>query len=174
MEILRGKSRIKVGGHFVMECRGPDGKLKWRDTIENLVVNVGLQHILDIIFTGAGGQVATWYLGLTTGSPSPAAGDTMGSHAGWTEYVNYSEGTRPAFAETRTGQQVDNSAAKAAYSINGAGGTVGGAFLTSDSTKSGTSGTLMSCGALSGGNRSVTSGDTVNLQYTFTAADDGV
>jgi hypothetical protein len=39
--------------------------------------------------------------------------------------------------------------------------------------ESGTSGTLMSVAALSGGNRSVAADDTVELTYTFSAADDG-
>jgi len=167
------RAGVKVGGRFVVTCHDKDGKLKWQDTIENLVVNVGLQHIIDTEFE-SGAQVTSWYLGLTTGSPTPAAGDTMGSHAGWTEYVNYSEAARQIFNGTRTGQQTDNSGSKAQYNINGAGGTIGGAFLVSDSTKGGSGGTLLSVGALSGGNRTVVASDLVNLQYTFTAADDGV
>jgi hypothetical protein len=171
---MRGvKAGVKFGGHYFVECHDKDGKLKWRDEIENLVVNVGLQKILDEVFTGAGSPVSPWYLGLTTGSPTPNAADIMSSHGGWTEFTTYSEGTRQAFVETRTGQQVDNASSKATYTIS-TGGTIGGAFLTSDSAKSGTSGTLMSVGALTGGNRTVVISDTVSLTYTFTAADDGV
>ncbi|GAG46997.1 unnamed protein product, partial [marine sediment metagenome] len=32
--------------------------------------------------------------GLTDGTPTPAAGDTMASHGGWTEVVAYDEGVR--------------------------------------------------------------------------------
>ena len=32
---------------FEVECVGPDGKVKWTDTFENLVVNAGLDDSLD-------------------------------------------------------------------------------------------------------------------------------
>ena len=57
------------------------------------------------------------------------------------------------------------------FSINAAGGGVGGAFVAS--AASGTAGTLLCAAALSGGNRAVADGDTVSLTYSFTAADDG-
>jgi hypothetical protein len=43
---------------------------------------------------------------------------------------------------------------------------VAGAFLTTDSTKSGTTGILYSAGSFTGGNRSIASGDTLNVTYT--------
>lgn len=163
------KSKIKVGGVFKVECFGTDGQRKWVDEIHNLVTNVGLQHILDVLFA-SGTQVATWYIGLTDASPTPAAADTLASHGGWTEFTDYSEAARQEFVDVRSNQTVTNSASKAAFSING-GGTVGGLFVASAST--GTTGTLLSAAAMSEGNRSVVSGDTINVTYTFTAADDG-
>jgi len=62
---------------------------KWHAVAENLVVNVGLQHILDVVFAGdesAHANIDPWYVGLTAADPSPAAADTMASHAGWTEF----------------------------------------------------------------------------------------
>jgi len=53
------------------------------------------------------------------------------------------------------------------FSIN-ATTTVGGAFLTSDNTKGGTTGTLFSAADFqSPGDRSVVNGDTLNVTYTF-------
>ena len=43
---------------------------------------------------------------------------------------------------------------------------IAGAFLISNSAKSGTSGTLYSAGSFTGGNRSVANGDTLNVIYT--------
>jgi hypothetical protein len=55
----------------------------------------------------------------------------------------------------------------ATFTIN-ATVTVGGAFLTSDNTKGGTSGVLFSAADFeSPGDRAVVSGDTVTVTYTF-------
>jgi len=40
-QIIRGGSLLEIAmlhGHFDVECIGPDGKLKWKDTIENTVM----------------------------------------------------------------------------------------------------------------------------------------
>jgi len=145
---------------------------KWRAVAENLVVNVGLQHILDAVFSGAT-QVDPWYVMLASASPSPAAADTMASHAGWTEFTDYDEATRQIWVEVRSGQSMDNSASKAAFTISQDSSSIGGAALTSDNTKTGTSGTLMCCAAFTGGNKAADDDDTLEVQYAFSAADDG-
>jgi hypothetical protein len=158
----------KFGGVFLLECFDKNGKLKWADEVHNLTVNEGLQHILDVTFAG-GTQVNPWYIGLTDGSPTPSAADTMSSHGGWSEVVAYSEATREEYVDVRSGQSVTNSASPASFSINGSA-TVGGAFLSSNSVKSGTSGTLLAVAALTGGNRSAADGDTINVTYNFSGA----
>ncbi len=70
---------------------------------------------------------------------------------------------------TVASQSVDNSASKAVFSIN-AGATVGGMFITTDNTKGGTTGILISVGAFTGGDRTVASGDTINATATLTAS----
>jgi hypothetical protein len=95
----------------------------------------------------------------------------MASHAGWTEVVAYSQATRPqcnfGTATTADPSVISNTASVAVFSINGTT-TVGGAFLTSDNTKSGTTGTLFSAADFqSPGDRSVVSGDTLNVTYQF-------
>lgn len=151
------------------ECFDKDGNLKWRETCYNLVVNVGLDDILDKYWKGST-YTAAHYVGLTSGTPTVAATDTMSSHAGWTEVVAYSEGTREALTlGTVSSQSVDNSASKASFSINGTT-TTGGAFISTDSTKSGTSGTLVCAVAFTGGDKSLSSGDTLNVTCTLTAS----
>jgi len=62
---------------------------------------------------------------------------------------------------------IDNSGSVAVFSINNTV-TVGGAFLTSDDTKGGTSGILFSAADFqSPGDRNVVSGDTLNVTYQF-------
>ena len=162
-------------GVYKIQCHDKDGNLKWEDEAPNLVVNVGLQDMNAKYFTGSA-YTAAWYIGLygAGASNTPAAGDTMSSHAGWTEVVAYSQATRPACTfgtpTTANPSVATNSASPATFSIN-ATTTVGGAFLTSNSTKSGSTGTLYSAADFSSpGDRSVVSGDTLNVTYTLSLA----
>jgi len=165
-----GAARIK--GYWQITCRKADGSVRWKDEIHNLVVNVGLDHLLDVTLSGAT-QITTWYVGLTDDSPTIAAADTMSSHAGWAVATGYSEAVRQTWTDAGvSSQSVTNSASKATFSIN-ATDTIGGAFLTSDNTKSGTTGTLYAVGAFSGGNKAVVNTDTLEVTATFTMADDG-
>ena len=173
--IQKGKAvseGLKGGGVFTATCYDKDGNVKWVAKSPNLVVNVGLADMNDKYFSGSG-YTAAWYIGIygAGASNTPAAGDTMASHAGWTEVTAYSQATRPAAtfgsATVADPSVIDNSGSPAAFSIN-ATTTVGGAFLTSDDTKSGTTGILFSASDFqSPGDRSVVSGDTVNVTYTF-------
>jgi hypothetical protein len=62
---------------------------------------------------------------------------------------------------------ITNTASPAAFNINDTA-TVGGAFLISNSTKSGTTGILFSASDFAApGDRVVASGDTLNVTYTF-------
>jgi hypothetical protein len=162
-------------GVYKIQCHDKDGNLKWEDEAPNLVVNVGLQDMNAKYFTGSA-YTAAWYIGLygSGATNSPAAGDTMSSHAGWTEVTAYSQATRPACTfgtpTTANPSVATNSASPASFSINGTT-TVGGAFLTSNNTKSGTTGTLYSAADFSApGDRSVVSGDTLSVTYTLSLA----
>lgn len=162
----------RVGGVFTVECRDANGNLKWEAKSHNLVVNVGLQDMAAKYFAGSS-YTAAWYLGLygSGASNTPAAGDTMSSHAGWTEVTDYSQSTRPVCtfgsATLADPSVISNSNAPAVYSIN-ATTTIGGAFLTSNSTKGGTTGILFSAADFGApGDRSVVSGDTISVSYTF-------
>jgi len=163
---------IKGGGVFEVVCRDKDGNIKWSAKSHNLVVNVGLQDMNAKYFSGSS-YTAAWYIGIygAAASSTPAAGDTMSSHAGWTENTSYSQATRPVCtfgtATTADPSVITNSASPATFSIN-ATTTVGGAFLTSNNTKGGTTGILFSASDFSSpGDRSVVSGDSVNVTYTF-------
>jgi hypothetical protein len=172
---LRAGEEAKATGLFEIKCHDKDGNLKWEAQSKNLVVNVGLQYMAGSALTSVT-QITSWYLGLygAGASNTPAAGDTMSSHAGWTEVVAYSNATRVAatFATATTANPsvVTNSASPAVFNINGTT-TVGGAFLTSGSAKSGTVGTLFSAADFgSPGDRSVVSSDTLSVTYTFSLA----
>jgi hypothetical protein len=167
----------QASGVYHVQCHDKDGNLKWAADTHNLVVSAGLQYMAGSALTSVT-QITSWYLGLVTGPGSGttyAAGDTMSSHAGWTEFIAYSNSTRVAAtlatATTATPSVVTNTASPAVFNINGAGGVVAGAFLTSGSAKSGTTGTLFSEADFgSPGDRTVVNGDTLSVTYTFSLA----
>jgi hypothetical protein len=165
----------KATGVYHIECHDKDGNLKWSADSKNLVVNAGLAYMAGTALTSVA-QITTWYIGLygSGASNTPAAGDTMSSHAGWTEVTDYSNATRVAAtfvtATTANPSVVTNAASPATFNINGTT-TVGGAFLTSGSAKGGTTGTLFSAADFSApGDRSVVSGDIISVTYTFSLA----
>ena len=162
--------KAKAGGVFAIQCHDKDGNLKWEAESHNLVVNVGLQDMNAKYFTGSS-YTAAWYLGLygAGASNSPAASDTMSSHAGWTEVTAYSQATRPActFGTPTTADPsvIDNSGSPSSFAMLVNGTVVAGAFLCS--VASGTSGILFSAGDFTGGDKTVDSGDTLNVTYSF-------
>ena len=156
---------IGVTGSYTAECYDSEGNLKWSDTIKNLVVTVGKNDLLDKYFSGTT-YTAAWYMGLVNGGTTPtyAAADTLASHAGWTELA---AGTAYSGNRVTVGWSAASAGSKSstttAFSIS-ATNTVAGALLASVNT--GTAGILYSAGNFTGGNRSVASGDTLNITYT--------
>lgn len=167
-------AKIGAGGHFIVECFGPDGNLKWEDIAENGVTDVGIASLLNVQL-GAGTQITTWYIGLidNAGFTALNAGDTSGSHSGWSEVggSNYSNSTRVAWTPgSASGGAVVNGTTCDFAMVNGSPLTVKGLFLISVSTKGGTTGTLFSTAAFTGGTQAVNSGDTLKVTYTVSAA----
>lgn len=160
-----GCAEVVAGPRFIydVECIGPDGEVRWTETFANLVTTAGKTDLIDKYFKGSA-YTAAWYLGLK-GTGTAVVGDTLASHASWTEANPYT-GNRPAitFGTTSGGS---NTATAVSYSITVAGPTtVAGAFVASVNT--GTSGTLYSAGDFAV-SRSVTTGDTLNVTVTVSA-----
>ena len=142
---------------------------KWTDEVHNLVTTVGKNNALDNHLSGSA-YTAAWFLGLVDGAaPTFNATDTMASHAGWTENQNYSQATRVAAAWSAASAASKAFSSALAFSINAAAQTISGCFLTSVSTKGGTTGTLYSAGAFTGGNQVIGAGSTLNVTYTASA-----
>ncbi len=159
--------KIRIKQCYLVECFNKDGKLKWQDEFDNLVVTTGRDKYLDATLK-TGLTTPLWYVGLVDYTPTPSyvPGDIMSSHAGWVETVPYSNGTRPAFTPgTITSGSVDNSASKAVFNIN-ATETIAGCFMADNSTKSGTTGTLLGEGSFTAGDRAVQTGATPNVTVT--------
>lgn len=168
-----GVQEASVGkGVYKIQCIGAGGQVKWEEEMSNLTTNVGRQNMNAVYFSSSS-ATATWYLGLIDGASAPtySVGDTAGTHAGWTENTGYSNATRVTCsfgtATTANPSVITNSSSPAAFNMN-ATSTIAGAFLISNSTKSGSTGTLFSEATFSSpGSRSVVSGDTLNVTYTF-------
>jgi len=178
-----GNETVGMEGVYHVVCRDKDGNVKWEEQIPNLVNAVGKQLMLDTLLKGSSYTVVGPFLGLIGGaSPTFLAADTMSSHAGWTEFANYTvggsavRGTAVFASATSSGlspANVTTSAASAiTYTITGAGGTVSGCFLVTgsgaSSTINNTSGTLYSAGAFTTA-KVTTAGDTVSVTYSTTA-----
>jgi hypothetical protein len=166
--------KMDARGLFVAECIGPDGKLKWRDTIENTVVTAGKNYALDGYLQTAVTIVGP-YMGLiASGSfTGIVAGDIMTSHGGWleaggTNIPQYS-GTRKTCVWSAAAAGSKSLSAALSFAMT-ATGTVKGAFIVLSTgalaTIDNTGGTLYSAGLFTGGDRAVLSGDTVNVSYT--------
>ena len=168
--------QLRPEGRYLVECFARDGTLRWSEHIDNTVMTVGKNLALDTLLAGSSYSVTGPYCGFISSSSYSAisAADTMSSHAGWlegggTNAPTYSGNRKTlAFNAASGGSKATSSAAS--YSITGTG-TVKGVFVVlgtgAVATKDDTNGTLLSAGLFSGGDKSVSSGDTVTVTYTL-------
>lgn len=166
--VILPSAKLAVGGFFHVE-HFRENELIDEFNTENLVVNEGLDHVLNTVLH-AGGQITTWYLGLFEGNYTPTSALTAATvTASSTESTAYDETTRQEYVEAASsGQSVTNAASKATFTMN-ATKNIYGAFLVSASAKSATTGTLMSAARFSAA-KAVVAADQLLLTYTFAAS----
>ena len=140
-----------------------EGKIISERIFPNAVTNIGKTHSLDATFLPATTQ-QTWYLGLLMGTGTVSATDTMASHIGWDEFVDYTNATRWAWGPDSAAAQSITNSVSVDYAVTDSG-TLKGAFLTSENTKGGTTGILFAT-ALDTLPINVLNGDTLNYTYT--------
>lgn len=166
--VLESHGLALFRGFCQIDCYGPDGKKKWTEKNHNIITNAGLDHILNVVLHGTT-PVSPWYVGLKN-TGNVAAADTLATHGGWTENAEYT-GDRKEYVEAASSSQsVTNSANKASFAITSDSQSIYGAFLASAAT--GTTGTLL-CVANFSSAKSADNGDTLEVTYTISAADDG-
>jgi hypothetical protein len=176
--VIRGsgmQEQAEAHGRYEIECIGPDGRLKWREVIENVVCTVGKNLALDTFLAGAAYTVTGPYMGLisSTSWSAVSAGDTMSSHAGWLEAGGANAptytGNRKTAAWSSAASGSKALSAALSFAITGTG-TVKGAFLVygsgASATKDNTGGTLWSAGTFTSGDKAVINGDTLNVAYS--------
>lgn len=175
---------LRFSTRYEVEC-WRNGALAWREDVCNLVVNQGLDDILDKYFKGST-YTAGWFVGLIDntnfGDSPPAeilATDTaakivqVGSANPpttneWEEFDDYTGDRQALTLGSVSGQSVSNTASKAEFPIT-AGGTINGAFLVTTDTKNGTSGILYGAASFASP-RVVEENDTLNVTVTLTSA----
>lgn len=166
---------VGLEGVYTAECYDAQGNLKWSDSIKNLTTNVGRASMNNAYLdNSAAGAIV---MGLK-GTGTAVVGDTQASHGSWLEVglanaPTYS-GTRktPTFsASTTANPSVKTTSAAVVFAMTGSG-TVAGAFINvgGSSTVDDTTGVLFSAGDFTAGSKTVTSGDTINVTYTLSAA----
>lgn len=158
--------RCSIRGFFLIEHRDKNGKLLGIYRVPNGIVDVGANHLLETEFH-AGSQATTWYIGLVdnAGYTGWAVGDTMSSHAGWTEATGYSGANRPQWTCGAAASRQITNATTVDFAITGSA-TLKGIFITTGQVKGATTGTLWSV-ALFSSTVAVNNGDTLKVTYTI-------
>lgn len=151
-------------------------EVKWDQLAYNTVVTVGKNAMLDAALAGSAYTVTGPFMGLigAVGYSAIAAGDTMASHAGWTEAgtANAPTYTGPrktiAWSAASAGSKAPSSAP--VFAITGTG-TAKGVFMVYGSgalsTIDNTAGTLFSAGLFSGGDQAVVNTNTLTVTYSI-------
>ena len=155
---------------YKCECFDKYGTPKWEETIDNLVTTVGKNDLLDKYFAGSS-YTATWYVGLIDNASWSAVNvaDTMASHGGWIENNEYDEATRESISWSAASSGSKAASAPAEFTIDPTGAVIKGAFLTSVSTKGGTTGILYSAAAF-GANRTLVDNDLLRVTPTMSVS----
>ena len=134
----------------------------------NLITNLGKDDILNIMFHGDS-QIDPWFIGLidNAGFSAVDVTDIMSSHSGWAELTSYDEATRVEWVEDAASLQAISNTTLATFTIS-ATVSVKGIFVTSNSTKAGTTGTLWAATTFTSVIPAVDN-DTIDVIYTVAA-----
>jgi len=172
-------SSINFTGKYRIVHRDPLGKILSDETFTNLVTDQGLDYIMDSALSAAT-AITAWYFALWPATPTPAAVDTY-AVPNETEITNVDGGiqetTRQAWTEQGvSSQSIDNVTAEAVFTANTTGadvvmggiGVVGGGTGATTLGNTAGGGTLLSSAAFTGGNKSLSHGDTLTVTYTIT------
>lgn len=128
---MNKKVGFTIHGYIDAKCYDSDGNLKWEDYNHNTVTTSGILNLLDVYFHDAA-QTSTWYIGLK-GTGAEAAGDTMASHAGWSEVTDYADNRKEFEENAAATGAISNTGNAASFAING-DATVAGAFVCGAAT----------------------------------------
>jgi hypothetical protein len=176
--------QVSATGRYDVKCLDADGNLKWEENFSNYVMNLGKANLLNV-YLNASTPTTVWYLGLVDNASFTSyntATDTLASHSGWLENINYTYGGSSsnratvswAAAASSTGGGADTAGTgtitsnQATFLIS-ASVTIKGALLCATqargTTTNGGAGLLYSAGSFATA-RAVISGDQLLVTYT--------
>lgn len=131
----------------------------------NLIPAEMRSYLLRAGYAG-GAQITDWHIAPFTNGVDPAdnlTGSTWRASLG--EFVNYSEATRPAWAQdVEANQAIANATTLATITVGAGGGTLNGIVMVSNSAK-GTNGGTLAAATRFGASRPVQEGDTLQFKY---------
>jgi len=175
--VIRGgdqREEARAHGHFDVVCLDPEGNVKWVDEIENTVVNQGKDYMLNNSLSGSSFTTPGPYMTLCTSTgfnTTPAATNTYQSHPDYTETTRIAARLVMSFTASSSGTKTANAVS---FSITGTDTIAGCAVMYTvtttvgdNSAVSGLNNFLLSVGPFTGGNKSVGSGDTIQVTYSF-------
>ena len=164
-----GRCRIpelNFGTQYKIDCIR-DGDVVWTETVDNLVVNTGLEYAMGRVFGII--EQGTLYMGLCTDATVTNT-DTALTHS-FVEFLGTVNSRRPIAEFTDGGLVPDNKYTYVAPDIQvmiSSSNMLMGAFLTTGQIKGEDTGTLYGVAPFSGG-RSVEPGDALLTTITVSA-----
>lgn len=163
--LLVPSMHLRINGVFEVSAREEP-----YEPAPNMVVTEGLTHIIDVALSQATQKLA-FYVALFSGNVTVA---NTWTGANWvanaTEFTNYTEANRVAWAEAGAAAgSISNTASPALFTIGAGGGTVRGAALVEASAKSSTSGVLIAAARFSV-DKVMAAAEELRVRYTLTAS----
>lgn len=155
-------AKIEIVGAFHISVNGGPAEIAY-----NTVVNEGKDHFLDATI---GTQPAdnTWGVSMYTAAVTPNATWTQNTFvATGIEFTNFTLGARPAWTpDAVSGQSVSNAGTPASFTIDTGGPfNLNGAGILRSTTLGSTTSPMIAAAAFNS-QRTVDTGDVVNIQYT--------
>ena len=162
---------MSLHGTYEVVCHDKFGGIKWVDVIGNLVTTVGKDSTMDTMLGNV--AVGAVVMGLK-GTGTALVTDTQASHTwlevGLANLPTYS-GNRPTPTFSAAAAGVKATSTPVVFTMTGSG-TIAGCFINlgGSATIDNTTGVLFSAGDFTAGSKIVTSGDTLSVSYSATAA----
>jgi hypothetical protein len=172
-EVTRGNADIQgivTLNHF------REGRLIGSEKSTNLIVDQGLNHFLNVVM-GATAKITTWYVGIFKNNVTPAAADVPATALGAAGTFGECQDADYDVPLTNKPEYIDAVAVAKVMSNSGTPAsftmassiTVYGAFISSVTAKTGTTGTLLAAKKFDTA-RPVIDNDILTVQYDITAA----